>query len=81
MSSNPYAVQSDEGAKKAKLSLILGIVGLFVFGIVLGPIAIVQANRAESLGAKATGGKVLGWIDLLFGLLGVVIVLMNMSHG
>jgi len=80
MSSNPYAVQSPEGQSKAKIALVLGIIGLFLFGIILGPIAIVQANKAESLGAKATAGKVLGWIDTIFGILGIVLVLMNMSH-
>lgn len=84
MSGNPYAgpvVQSTEGQSKAKVALICGIVGLFIFGIILGPIAIVQANRAEALGAKATGGKVLGWIDTIFGVIGLIFIIMNMSHG
>lgn len=76
---NGYAVQSGEGQSKAKVALICGIVGLFLFGIVLGPIAIVQANKAESLGVKATGGKVLGWIDTIFGVIGLIIVIMNMT--
>lgn len=70
---------SADGQSKAKSALIIGIIGLFVFGIILGPIAIVQANKAESLGTKATGGKVLGWIDLIFGLIGIVLIIMNLS--
>lgn len=58
-----------EGEKAAQLSLILGLVGLFVAGIVLGPLAIWQANKAEKLGVPATAGKVLGWVTtVLYGL-------------
>lgn len=72
MSANAYAAPSAEGQSKAKTALICGIIGLFIFGIVLGPIAIAQANKAESLGTKATAGKVLGWIDTIFGLIAIV---------
>jgi hypothetical protein len=51
-----------EGEKAAQLSLILGLVGLFVAGFVLGPLAIWQATKAERLGVPATAGKILGWI-------------------
>ena len=51
-----------EGEKAAQLSLILGLVGLFVAGFVLGPLAIWQARKAERLGVPATAGKVLGWV-------------------
>lgn len=61
--STSFQSRTAEGESRAKTSLILGVIGLFVFGIVLGPIAIAQASKAESLGASATGGKVLGWID------------------
>lgn len=67
--SAPITVQSPEAQSKATTSLVCGIIGLFIFGLILGPIAIVMASKAESLGVKATGGKVLGWIDTIFGLL------------
>lgn len=79
MSTNAYAGQSTEGQSKAKTALILGIVGLFIFGIILGPLAIVQANKAEALGVKATGGKVLGWIDTIFGLIGIVYMIFALT--
>jgi hypothetical protein len=68
-----------EGQSKAKTSLICGIIGLFIFGIVLGPIAIIQANKAEALGTKATAGKVLGWIDTIFGLIGIVYFIFTLA--
>jgi hypothetical protein len=67
----PYSpsYRSLEGEKAAQLSLILGIVGFFVAGFVLGPLAIWQARKAERLGVSATAGKVLGWINVvLYGL-------------
>jgi hypothetical protein len=67
MSTN--VLPSTEGQGKATASLICGIVGLFFFGPILGIIAIVMASKAEALGVKATGGKVLGWIDVIAGML------------
>lgn len=64
--------QSIEGEKAAQLSLILGIVGLFFAGIILGPMAIWQARKAENLGVPATAGKVLGWITTILYALGVL---------
>jgi uncharacterized iron-regulated membrane protein len=63
---------SMEGEKAAQLSLILGIVGLFVAGIILGPLAIWQARKAERLGVPATAGKVLGWITTILYALAVL---------
>ena len=77
--SAPISVQSTKGQSHASTSLVCGIIGLFLFGLVLGPIAIAQAGKAEALGVKATGGKVLGWIDLIFGILGVRFFLVSMS--
>ncbi len=58
-----------EGEKAAQLSLIFGLVGFFVAGIILGPLAIWQARKAERLGVPATAGKILGWIiTILYGL-------------
>lgn len=56
-----------EGAKKAKHSLYIGILGFFIMGIFLGFLAIVYAHQAEKIGARATAGKILGYIDILFG--------------
>lgn len=64
--------QAMEGEKAAQLSLILGIVGFFVAGFVLGPLAIWQASKAERLGVPATAGKILGWIVTLLNALAIV---------
>ena len=77
----PYGSQGGQIAqyqatKDAQTSWILGLVGLFVtMGIILGPIAIHYANKAERGGAKATLGRVLGWlciIEFVFAVLAII---------
>ena len=52
--------------------MILGILSLFVAGVILGPIAISKANKAErEFNTAATVGKVTGWIGTIFGILWV----------
>jgi hypothetical protein len=51
-----------QGMNHRSTATIFGVVGIFVLGIIFGPLAIVQASKAEALGVKATAGKVLGWI-------------------
>jgi uncharacterized Tic20 family protein len=67
------SAQQVEAEKASQMSLICGILGLFFFGIILGPIAIIQGNKAEKLGNAATAGKVLGWIDTIFGVIGIIV--------
>jgi hypothetical protein len=59
-------VSNGEGPKLAKQSWIYGLVGFFIFGIILGPIAIHKARQAKALGSDATLGLVLGIIDTVF---------------
>jgi hypothetical protein len=60
--------------KEATTSLVTAIIGFFIFGIILGPIAISNANKAKKLmaadssltgGGKATAGLVIGVIDVV----------------
>lgn len=65
--------QQLEGAQLAQTSMILGILSLFIVGIILGPIAIVKANRAErEFHTSATVGKVTGWIGTILGALWIL---------
>lgn len=58
-----------EARSMAQTALILGVLGIVVSisGLVLGPIALSQAERAEDAGADATAGRVLGWLATAFG--------------
>ena len=64
--SNVFA--GEQASKTATSSLVCGIIGLFVAGIILGIVAIAQGNKAKQLGyqgGKATAGIVLGLIDIV----------------
>jgi hypothetical protein len=71
---NPYMQQQPRGNALAVASLICGLVGLLLFGIILGPLAIIfgaiglsNANK-NPIGAgkgAAIAGLVLGCVDLL----------------
>lgn len=62
-----------EGEKLAKTSTILGIVSIYCVGLILGPMAIVKAAKAEKLGVDSTVGKVTGWLGVIFGAITIVI--------
>ncbi|WP_404287155.1 hypothetical protein [Glutamicibacter arilaitensis] len=63
------------GVSLSQTSMILGILSLFVVGVILGPIAIMKGNEAERVyGVPATVGKVTGMIGLIFGALQVLAI-------
>ena len=73
-------------APGAVKSLVVGIIGLVVCGIVLGPIAISSANKAKeamandpSLGGEglATAGKILGVLDIIGFVIAIFIRMSN----
>ena len=77
--SNVFA--DEQASKAATSSLVCGIVGLFVAGIILGIIAIAQGNKAKQLGyqgGKATAGIVLGIIDIVLVVLFLIVRLSMM---
>ena len=54
--------------RAATTALVCGIVGFFFAGLILGFIAVIQANSAKKqgyMGGKATAGFVLGVIDVI----------------
>ena len=58
----PFYFPDLEGANFKSSATTYAIIGIFVLGIVFGPLAIRNANRAEAHGVPATFGKVTGWI-------------------
>ncbi|MBG0738717.1 hypothetical protein IV500_04700 [Paeniglutamicibacter antarcticus] len=64
-----------EGKKAQQNSLLFGILGLFFFGFIFGPLAIITAKKAERMGCPSNAGKVLGWIACAICALGVLLSL------
>lgn len=70
---------------KALLAFILSIVGIFFFGVILGIISIVMGNNAlneinvetENGYGLAKAAKIIGIIDLVGGIIGGLILLLN----
>ena len=71
------AAQLKQGQKYRRSSIIIGIIGLFLFGIAAGVVAFIMAGRAEAAGVKATAGKVLGVLDIVGGIIVLVIFFSN----
>jgi hypothetical protein len=74
---------------EAKHALIYAIVGLLCCGFIFGPIAIVKARSAKAIiamnpGMKgegmATAAMVIGIIDIVFAVLGILIRLANIGN-
>jgi hypothetical protein len=53
-----------QGLQHARDGLVLGLIGIFFFGIVFGPLALSQARKAEAFGVNAQNAKVVGWIAI-----------------
>jgi hypothetical protein len=71
---SPQRMEADRAARVSVICAILGFV-FPVASLILGPVAIGQAHKAQRLGRNATAGKVLGWIVTIWGgfwLLGTV---------
>ncbi len=66
-----------QGQKYRRASIIIGIVGLFLFGVAAGIIAFIMARRAEAAGVNATPGKVLAVLDIIGGIIVMVIFFKN----
>ncbi len=70
-------------------ALKYAIIGLFCFGIILGPVAIQKALKARSMIAanprltgsgKATAALIIGILDVVFWVLGIIARVSNMNR-
>ncbi|GAA1810705.1 hypothetical protein [Nesterenkonia flava] len=71
----PQAAPNPQGQSHATTALVCGILSIVLgLGIILGPIAIWQAGKAQALGVDATAGRICGWIGLILGIIGTLII-------
>lgn len=68
-----------EGMRHARLATVFGLLSIFSLGILFGPLAIVQAKKAEAFGVPASEGKVLGWVGIGLFILWVVFAIMYVA--
>lgn len=70
---------AQEGQRAGQLAIAFGVIGLFFnLGLIFGPLAIWQANRAERAGGVGLGGRVLGWVALA---LAIAVTLLLIGYG
>jgi hypothetical protein len=74
---SPYGAPppAQSNSSKPVWSLVCGIIGLFCFGIILGPVAIIlgrQAQREGRPGGMAKAGEILGYVDVALFIVGVI---------
>lgn len=68
-----------EGEQVALSAVRLGFIGLFLFGVVLGPWALARVWQAEGLGVRTNLGEVLGWVATYVGLMHGAFLAMYLS--
>ncbi|MFJ6537791.1 hypothetical protein ACIQH5_16335 [Paenarthrobacter sp. NPDC091711] len=68
----PFYFPDLEGANFKSKATTYAVIGIFFLGIVFGPLAIRNANRAEANGVPATFGKVAGWIVTVLSIINIV---------
>ncbi|RKW70837.1 hypothetical protein [Galactobacter caseinivorans] len=70
--------------KHAQSSVFFALLGLFFLGFIFGPIAIMQANKADQPGVAAIFGRTLGWyvtiIWLILAALAALFILPNLGN-
>ena len=69
---NTTTVEEEKGLSIA--SMVLGIVGLIIFALPCGILAVIFSILGKKKGGKgfATAGLILGIIDVVFGLIAIV---------
>ena len=86
----PVVEEATEPCKEANNALTLAIVGLFCFGIILGPLAISSALKAKRMieanprltgSGKATAALIIGIADLFFFLVAILANIARISSG
>jgi len=83
----PYQ-QARATCKEANLALIFGIISIFCFSIILGPIAIALGSKAKKILAtnphlagsgKATAGLVIGIITTILGAIWLIVLIASLA--
>lgn len=88
----PFQIQPSadkaQAASTASTALTQAIIGIFIFGIILEPLAISNARKAKSVlvpgdpgYGKANAAEIIGWIFLIIWIFACLIQLITVASG
>lgn len=82
---NPMVTKATADASSA---LTMAIIGIFCFGIILEPLALIKASSAKKVlqsgdpgYGNATAAQIIGWIFVALWILGILIVILSLIIG
>ena len=67
--------QTSQG--KSNTAFILGVLSLFVFGLVFGIIAVVLSKRPDQ--SNQSAANIIGWVGIITGIFKIIFVLMFLA--
>lgn len=71
----PFYFPDLEGAAYKSKATMFAVIGIFILGFIFGPLAILNAGRAEANGVPATFGKVAGWVVTVLSFLWLLFII------
>lgn len=79
------SMEMDSVNKAANTALTCAIIGIFCFGIILGPVAIINAKKAKAVlrpgdpgYGNANAGEIIGWVDIVLSAIQVFVYIANL---
>lgn len=76
---DPFTFPDAEGERFRTKATLYAVTGIFLFGVVFGPLAIMNAGKAEERGVQAPFGKICGWIVLVLNGLGIFYAMVSLA--
>lgn len=77
----PFYFPDLEGAAYKSKATMFAVIGIFILGFIFGPMAILNAGRAEAHGVPATFGKVAGWIVTVLSFMWLLFIIVMVVVG
>jgi uncharacterized Tic20 family protein len=83
----PQSAEKQQAIKTAKDALTAAIIGIFCFGIILGPVAIYRARKAKEVlnpgdegYGNAQAAEIIGWIVVALYVVAICVQILNYSN-
>lgn len=76
---DPFTFPDAEGEGYRSKATLYAVIGIFLFGVIFGPLAIRNAGKAEERGVRAPFGKICGWIVLVLNGLSIFYAMVSLA--